>query len=101
MATDNQTTNRPAGDWPQVRSGPLVAGGILIGIGAVVAMAGTAIAGTHLIAATRAWLSELETPPAELARLRWEQAKTAAAAGAATWRGHPNAHARLARRASS
>jgi hypothetical protein len=44
--------------WPQVRSGPLVVGGILTGIGA-------------------------------------------AAAGAATWRGHPNAQVRLVRRASS
>jgi hypothetical protein len=83
--------------WPQVRSGPLVAGGILTGIGAVVAMAGVTVAGTHVVAATRAWIKELETPPGQLARLRWEQAKTAAAAGAATWRGHPNAQARLVR----
>jgi hypothetical protein len=87
--------------WPQVRSGPLVVGGILTGIGAVVAMAGVAVAGTHVVAATLAWVKELETPPGQLARLRWEQAKTAAAAGAATWRGHPNAQVRLVRRASS
>jgi hypothetical protein len=37
---------------PQVRSGPLVAGGILTGIGAVVALAGVAVAGTHVLAAT-------------------------------------------------
>ena len=42
--------------WPQVRSGPLVAGGILTGIGAVVAMAGVAVAGGHVVAATRAWI---------------------------------------------
>ena len=64
--------------WPQVRSGPLVVGGILTGIGAVVAMAGVAVAGTHVVAATLAWIKELETPPGQLARLRWEQAKTAA-----------------------
>ena len=84
-----------------MRSGPLVAGGTLIGIGAAVAMAGVAVAGTHVVAATRAWIKELETPPGELARLRWEQAKTAAAAGAATWRKHPNAQVRPVRRASS
>ena len=101
MANDDATDNQPAGNWPQVRSGPLVAGGILIGIGAVVAMAGAAVAGTHLVAATRAWIKELETPPGELARLKWEQAKTAAASGAATWRDHPHAKIGLARRGSS
>jgi hypothetical protein len=101
MANDHATDNQPAGNWPQVRSGPLLAGGILIGIGAVVAMAGAAVAGTHLVAATRAWIKELETPPGELARLKWEQAKTAAASGAATWREHPHAKIGLTRRASS
>ena len=100
MANDNEIT-RPTADWPQVRSGPLVAGGVLIGIGAVVALAGAAVAGTHVVAATRAWAKELETPPGQLARLKWEQAKTAAAAGAATWQGHPNAQIRLVRRTSS
>ena len=81
MAFDDEIDGQPDGNWPQVRSGPLVVGGILIGIGAVVAMAGAAVAGAHLVAATRAWISELETPPAELARLKWEQAKTAVASG--------------------
>ena len=101
MAYDDETDGQPDGNWPQVRSGPLVVGGILIGVGAVVAMAGLAVAGTHVVAATRAWIRELETPPGELARLKWEQAKTAAASGAATWRDHPNAKVGLARRASS
>jgi hypothetical protein len=101
MANNDGTAGRPAANWPEVRFGPLVAGGILIGIGAVVAMAGAAVAGTHVIAATRAWIKELETPPGQLARLKWEQAKTAAAAGAATWQEHPNARVRLVRRDSS
>jgi hypothetical protein len=101
MAYDDATDSQPAGSWPQVRSGPLVAGGILIGIGAVMAMAGVAVAGTHLAAATRAWIRDLETPPGQLARLKWEQARTAAASGAATWRDHPNAKIGLARRSSS
>ena len=86
--------------WPQVRSGPLVVGGILTGIGAAVAMVGVAVAGKHVVAATLAWAKELEPPPGQLARLRWEQAKTAASTGAAAWRGHPNAQVRLVRRAS-
>ena len=100
MANDEKAGQLTA-NWPEVRSGPLVVGGILIGIGAVVAMAGVAVAGTHVVAATRAWINELETPPGQLAMLKWEQAKTAAAAGAASWQGHPNAKVRLVRRTSS
>jgi hypothetical protein len=99
MANDVETQS--AGSWPQVNSGPLITGGILLGIGAVVAFAGLAVAGTHLVAATRAWIQELETPPSELARLKWEQAKTAAATGASTWRDHPNAKVRLVRRGAA
>jgi hypothetical protein len=90
MAYDDVTDSQPAGNWPQVRSGPLVVGGILIGIGAMVAMAGVAVAGT-----------DLETPPGQLARLKWEQARHAAVSGAGAWRDHPNAKVGLARRASS
>ena len=76
-------------------------GRILLGAGTVAAFAGLAVAGSHVFAATRAWVKELETPPSELARLKWEQAKTAAASGAATWRDHPNAKVGLARRNSA
>ena len=93
-ATDSQSANT----WPQLQSGPLITGGVLIGIGTAVALAGLAIAGTHVVNATRAWIRELEIPPSELAKLKWEQAKTAAASGASTWREHPNAKARLVRR---
>ena len=101
MAYDDVTDGQPAGNWPQLRSGPLVVGGILIGAGALVALVGVAIAGTHLAAATRSWIKELETPPSQLARLKWEQAKAAAVSGSATWRDHPNAKVGLARRSSS
>jgi hypothetical protein len=95
------TNSQPTNTWPQLQSGPLITGGILIGIGAVVGLVGLAIAGTHVVAATRTWVRELETPPSELARLKWEQAKTAAASGASTWREHPNAKVRLVRRADT
>ena len=101
MAYDDVTDSQTAGNWPQVRSGPLVVGGILIGAGALVAIVGVAVAGTHLAAATRSWIKELETPPSQLARLKWEQAKAAAVSGSSTWRDHPNAKVGLARRSSS
>lgn len=96
-ASDSQS----AGTWPELSSGPLITGGVLIGIGAVVAAVGLAVAGTHLAVATRAWIKELETPPSELAKLKWEQAKSAATSGASTWREHPNAKVGLARRGAN
>jgi hypothetical protein len=99
--TDTTTSSQPAGTWPELRSGPLIAGGILIGIGAAVALAGVAVVGSHVVSATRAWARDLEIPPGQLARLKWEQAKSAAASGASTWREHPHAQARLARRAAA
>ena len=99
--TNDETAGQLTANWPEVKSGPLTVGAILIGIGAVVAMAGVAVAGTHVVAATRAWIKELETPPSQLARLKWEQARAAAVAGAATWQGHPNAQVHLVRRNSS
>jgi hypothetical protein len=95
---NTSTNSQPNKTWPQLQSGPLITGGVLVGIGAAVALAGLAIAGSHVVAATRAWINELEIPPGELARLKWEQAKTAAASGVSTWREHPNAKARLVRR---
>ncbi len=97
MANEYGTARGSAANWPQVRSGPLVVGGILIGIGAMASIAGMVVAGKHLVDATRAWANELETPPDQLARLRWEQAKAAAFAGAEAWRKHPNAQAHLVR----
>jgi hypothetical protein len=86
-------------NWPEVQAAPLIVGGSLIGIGAAIAAVGVAVAATHLISATRQWVNELETPPSQLARLKWEQAKTAAATGAATWRQHPNAQVSWTRKA--
>jgi hypothetical protein len=97
----NATNNQPSVTWPQLESRPLLAGGILVGIGAVVALAGLTVAGSHVVAATRAWVKELETPPSQIARLKWEQAKTAAVSGANTWREHPNAKVGLVRRSAN
>lgn len=74
---------------PQFESGPLRAGAILVGVGAVIGLIGLAVSGGHVIAATRRWIDELETPPSELARQRWDQGKAAVAAGASAWQNHP------------
>lgn len=98
--TNTTAGNQSTGTWPQLSSGPLITGGVFIGVGAVVALMGLAIVGSHLAAATRRWIAELEIPPGQLAKLKWEQTKSAAASGASTWRAHPNAQARLVRRSS-
>ena len=93
--------SQPDVTWPKVKSGPLIVGGSLIGIGVAVAAVGLAVAGAHLVSATREWMRQLDVPPSQFAQLKWEQAKTAAATGANSWREHPSAKLRLTRRSAS
>jgi hypothetical protein len=79
------STEQNSSSWPQVRTGPLITGGVLAGAGAMLVLAGLAVGGSHLFAATRRWIQEMEVPPSELARIKWAQAKSAAAAGTAAW----------------
>ena len=65
----------------------------LIGIGAVLALLGSllialgvALGGTAIIAAAREWARIQETPPSQTARLKLQQLRTAASAGADAWR---------------
>ena len=69
-------TNRRS--LPQLRSGPLIVGGILAGAGVMLVLAGVTVGGAHLLAATRQWVGEMEVPPSELARQQWARAKAAA-----------------------
>jgi hypothetical protein len=71
--------------WPTFRSGLLITGGALIGAGALIAMAGLAVGGSHVVLATRQWIRQMEVPPGELAKIKWAQARSAAAAGTAAW----------------
>lgn len=70
---------------PQLRSGPLIAGGVLAGAGAMLVLAGLAVGSAHLFAATRAWVREMEVPPSERVRQQWARAKAAAVAGSSAW----------------
>lgn len=85
------TDNENSASGPQLRSGPLITGAALIGAGSLLALAGLAIGGSHLISATRRWVREMEVPPSELARQHWAKAQAAAAAGAAAWQNGPSA----------
>ena len=44
------------------------------------------------LSATRRWIGEMEVPPSELAKIKWTQARSAAAAGAAAWKNGVSAH---------
>jgi hypothetical protein len=70
---------------PQLRAAPLITSAAMIGAGTLVALAGVAIGGGHLVTATRRWINEMEVPPSELARLKWVQARAAYTAGASAW----------------
>lgn len=79
------TSTQKSSSRPELRTGPLVTGAALVGAGTLLALAGLAVGGSHLLSATRRWIREMEVPPAELAKIKWAQAKTAAAAGTAAW----------------
>jgi membrane protein implicated in regulation of membrane protease activity len=69
----------------QVSTRPLAIGAVLMAAGAVVGLAGVAISATAVTMATRRWVNEMETPPSELARQKWAQARAATQAGASAW----------------
>jgi hypothetical protein len=74
---------------PQLNKSLLVGGGVLLGLGGLLGATGFALVSAAFIAATREWVNQLEQPPTEIARRRWQQARSAAAAGAAAWRDAP------------
>ncbi len=78
-------SSEKSGTLPQFRSGLLIAGAAIVGAGTLMALAGLAIGGSHVLSATRQWIREMEVPPGELARMRWSQAKSAMAAGTSAW----------------
>ena len=79
------TNTEHSSSWPELRTGPMITGAALAGAGALLVQAGLAVGGSHLFSATRRWIREMEVPPSEQTRIKWEQAKSAAAAGAAAW----------------
>ena len=79
------TITQKSSSGPQLRSGPMITGGALVAAGTLIALAGFAIGGSHLLAATRPWIRDMDVPPGELAKIKWAQARSAAAAGTAAW----------------
>ncbi len=73
---------------------PLLVGGVLMGLGGLLGLAGVVVSGSALAMALREWSANQEVPPSEMARHHWERAKAATTAGATAWRnGHHREHA--------
>jgi len=83
--SENRTTG------PQFRAGPLITSAVMVGSGTLIVLAGLAVGSGHLVSAVRRWVSEMEVPPSELARLKWAQTRAAVSAGASAWQNGPRA----------
>jgi hypothetical protein len=66
--------------------GLLVGAVVLLAVGAFAGLGGSLLAGTAAVKAVRSWLRRADLPPADLAKLKWAQARAAAGAGAGAWR---------------
>jgi hypothetical protein len=82
-------SNNASPEGMQLNRSLLVGGGVLVGVGGLLGVTGMVLVGSALLSATRQWVHQLEQPPSELARRKWQQAKAAAAAGAQGWRNRP------------
>jgi hypothetical protein len=70
----------------RVNTRPLIVGGVLMGLGGVLGLAGVVVSGSCLAAAVRDWANRQEVPPGELARHHLARAKAATSAGTTAWR---------------
>ncbi|HYX60735.1 MAG TPA: hypothetical protein VE888_17210 [Streptosporangiaceae bacterium] len=72
---------------PQVRSGPLITGAVLVGAGTFFVLIGLVVGSSHLLSVTRQRVREMEmeVPPNELAKQKYAQARAAVAPGTAAW----------------
>ncbi len=64
---------------PQIRSGPLITGAVLVGAGTFLVLTGLAVGSSHLLSVTRQRVREMEVPPNELAKQKYAQARAAVA----------------------
>jgi hypothetical protein len=76
----------------QLDSTPMVVSAVLIGAGATIGLIGLVVGGNAVISATRQWLRELEMPPSEVVKQKWDQTRAATMAGATAWQQHHHHH---------
>lgn len=83
MVAPSRQTDPSLQDVPR---GMLAAAAVLIGLASLIGLAGVATVAVALATTCRRWYSRADLSPADLARLKWEQAKAAAGAGGGAWR---------------
>jgi hypothetical protein len=81
----------------KVNSTQAVVGAVLVGAGCLMGMAGAIVGGHAILSATRRWFRELEVPPTEVVKHKWNQTKAASTAGAQAWHGSNGMKAHSAR----
>jgi hypothetical protein len=72
----------------QLNTTPMIVGVALVAAGGLIGLAGVIIGGSALLSATRKWLGELEVPPSDVVKHKWDQTKAATTAGATAWHQH-------------
>lgn len=82
----NAQSSSPAGF--QLNATPMIVGAALVGAGVLIGMTGLIVGGTALFSASRKWFQELEVPPQEVVKQKWNQTKAATSAGASAWQHH-------------
>ena len=80
------TDRRTDPSLQDLHRGTLYAAAALVVAGNALVVVGVALSGGAVLVAGRRWFRRADLPPHQLARLKWEQAKAAAGAGAGAWR---------------
>lgn len=71
----------------RLNKGMLVGGAVLVGVGGLLGATGVLLGATAFVSATRRWIRQVERPPTDMARRKFEQARAATLAGAKAWQG--------------
>jgi hypothetical protein len=83
MVAMSNGENRNGG--PQFRTATLVTSAAMVGGGSIIALAGLALGGGHMMAATRRWVNSMDVPVSQLAKSKYTQARAAMSAGTQAW----------------
>jgi hypothetical protein len=68
----------------------VISGAVLVGIGGSLVATGVLLGSTAIASAMRQWVRQLDQPPSEMAKQKWNQARAATQAGAKAWQGGSN-----------
>jgi hypothetical protein len=81
----------------QLNTTQAMTGGVLVAAGSLLGIAGAIIGGHAMVMAASRWFGELEVPPTEVVKHKWNQTKAATHAGATAWHGTNGVRAHSAR----